>query len=58
MPGPNFVLNARGEVEILGIRRGLRALAAMCSGPSESVRDDHYHLDEQFWRTESGFFWP
>jgi hypothetical protein len=49
-----LVLNARGEVEILGNRKGLSALAAICSGLSESVRDDHYHLDEQFWGTEPG----
>jgi hypothetical protein len=49
-----FVLNASGEIEILGNRKGLRALGAICSGLSESEKDDHYHLDEQFWRTESG----
>jgi hypothetical protein len=49
-----FVLNARGEIEILGNRKGLSALAAICSGLSESTKDDHYHLDEQFWRTEFG----
>jgi hypothetical protein len=49
-----FVLNARNELEILGNRKGLGALAAICSGLSESVQDDHYHLDEQFWHTEPG----
>jgi hypothetical protein len=49
-----FVLNAQNEVEILGNRKGLSALAAICSGLSESTKDDHYHLDEQFWGTEPG----
>jgi hypothetical protein len=49
-----FVLNAAGELEILGNRTGLKALAAICSGLGESTRDDHYHLDEQFWGTEAG----
>jgi len=49
-----FVLNSRGEVEIHGNRKGLSALAAVCSGLSESEKDDHYHLDEQFWGTEPG----
>jgi hypothetical protein len=49
-----FALNAAGQLEILGNRAGLRALAAICSGLSESARDDHYHLDEQFWGTEAG----
>ena len=49
-----FVLNARNELEILGNRKGLGALAAICSGLSESAKDDHYHLDEQFWGTEPG----
>src|SRR5580693_2480765 len=40
-----FVLNASGEIEILGNRKGLSALAAICSGLSESSKDDHYHLD-------------
>jgi hypothetical protein len=47
-------LNAGGEIEILGNRKGLVALSAICLGLSESTKDDHYHLDEQFWRTESG----
>jgi hypothetical protein len=50
----NFVLNQGGEIEIIGNRKGLGALAAICSGLSESAKDDHYHLDEQFWRTEPG----
>lgn len=49
-----FVLNARNEVQIFGNRKGLSVLAAICSGLSESAKDDHYHLDEQFWRTEPG----
>jgi hypothetical protein len=49
-----FVLNPSGELEILGNRKGLIALSAICLGLSESAKDDHYHLDEQFWRTESG----
>jgi len=49
-----FVLNAEGELDILGNREGLGALAAICSGLGESATDDHYHLDEQFWGTEPG----
>jgi hypothetical protein len=49
-----FVLNARGEVEILGNRKGLSALAAICSSLTESVKDDHYHLDDQLWGTAPG----
>ena len=49
-----FVLNEKGELEILGNRLGLRALAAICSGLSEATEDDHYHLDEDFWGTEPG----
>jgi hypothetical protein len=49
-----FVLNEKGELEILGNRLGLRALAAICSGLSEAAEDDHYHLDEHFWGTEPG----
>jgi hypothetical protein len=49
-----FVLNAKSELEVLGNRLGLRALAAICSGLSESIEDDHYHLDENFWGTEPG----
>jgi hypothetical protein len=49
-----FLLNAGGEVEIIGNRKGLGVLAAICSGLSESAEDDHYHLDEQFWGTETG----
>ena len=47
-----FVLNASGEIEILGNRKGLSALAAIRS--ASASEDDHYHLDEQYWRTESG----
>lgn len=49
-----FVLNGKGEPEISGNRLGLRALSAICSGLSDSVEDDHYHLDENFWCTEPG----
>ena len=49
-----FALSPSGEIEILGNRKGLIALSAICLGLSESAIDDHYHLDEQFWRTESG----
>jgi hypothetical protein len=49
-----FILNKQGELEVLGNRAGLKALAAICSGLSESEADDHYHLDEQFWGTERG----
>ncbi len=49
-----FVLNKEGELEVFGNRAGLKALAAICSGLSESTADDHYHLDEHFWGTEAG----
>ena len=49
-----FVMNTNGELEIIGNRNGLKALAAICSGLGESTIDDHYHLDEQFWGTEPG----
>jgi hypothetical protein len=49
-----FVLNEKGELIISGNRLGLRALAAICSGLSEAMEDDHYHLDEHFWGTEPG----
>src|SRR6266404_6886531 len=48
------------EVEILGNRKGLRALAAICSGLAELTSEqlltpaNHYHLDEDFWGTEKG----
>jgi hypothetical protein len=48
------------EVEILGNRKGLRALAAICSGLAELTSEqlltpaNHYHLDENFWGTEKG----
>ena len=48
------------EVEIEGNRKGLKALAAICSGLSEVSDEDlqsgmnHYHLDEIFWGTEKG----
>jgi hypothetical protein len=49
-----FVFNDKAELMILGNRLGLKALAAICSGLSESAEDDHYHLDEHFWGTEPG----
>ena len=49
-----FVLNEKGELDILGNRLGLKALASICLGLSESTEGDHYHLDEHFWGTESG----
>jgi len=51
--------NAR-EIEILGNRKGLKALAAICSGLADLSDEDlttaanHYHLDEDFWGTEKG----
>ena len=48
------------EVEIVGNRIGLQALAAICSGLAELTPDqlltpaNHYHLDEDFWGTEKG----
>ena len=46
------------EVEIGGNRKGLRALAAICSGLAQLTQEqlltpaNHYHLDEDFWGTE------
>jgi len=43
------------EVEIVGNRAGLKALAAICSGLAELTAEQlltpasHYHLDECFW---------
>jgi hypothetical protein len=48
------------EVEIVGNRKGLLALAAICSGLAELTPEqlltpaNHYHLDEYFWGTEKG----
>ena len=48
------------EVEIVGNRKGIRALAAICSGLAELSSEElltpanHYHLDEDFWGTEKG----
>jgi hypothetical protein len=48
------------EVEIVGNRAGLQALAAICSGLAELTPEqlltpaNHYHLDEYFWGTEKG----
>jgi hypothetical protein len=48
------------EVEIVGNRAGLRALAAICSGLADLAPEqlltpaNHYHLDEDFWGTDKG----
>lgn len=48
------------EVEIVGNRKGLLALAAICSGLAQLTPEqlltpaNHYHLDEYFWGTEKG----
>ncbi|SRR6266478_6210912 len=48
------------EVQIVGNRKGLLALAAICSGLAELTPEqlltpaNHYHLDEDFWGTEKG----
>jgi hypothetical protein len=48
------------ELEIVGNRKGLLALAAICSGlaglsPEQLLTPaNHYHLDEYFWGTEKG----
>ena len=50
----------KSEVEIHGNRKGLKALAAICSGLAELTPEqlltpaNHYHLDEYFWGTEKG----
>jgi hypothetical protein len=52
---------ARGtEIEILGNRDGLRALAAICTGLADLTDDqlltpaNHFHLDQSFWGAEKG----
>lgn len=56
-------LSERGgerELEIEGSRKGLIALAAICSALAELTSEqlltpaNHYHLDEDFWGTEKG----
>jgi hypothetical protein len=48
------------EVVIMGNRKGLLALAAICSGLAELSPEqlltpaNHYHLDEDFWGTDKG----
>jgi hypothetical protein len=48
------------EVEIVGNRKGLLALAAICSGLAGLTQEqlltaaNHYHLDEFFWGTDKG----
>ncbi len=49
-----FVLGKEGDIEVHGNRVGLKALAAICSGLSESDDAYHYHLDDIFWGTEEG----
>ena len=52
--------NGANEVQIKGNRKGLQALAAICSGLAELTPEqiltpaNHYHLDEHFWGTEKG----
>ena len=52
--------SSRREVEIKGNRKGLQALAAICSGLAELTTEElltpanHYHLDENFWGTDKG----
>lgn len=51
-------ISAKGEVEILGNRLGLKALSDICATLSESLGKpgNHYHLldCEGFWGTEAG----
>ena len=48
------------EVEIKGNRKGLQALAAICSSLAQLTTEElctpanHYHLDENFWGTDKG----
>jgi hypothetical protein len=48
------------ELDIIGNRTGLRALAAVCSGlaylDDKQIQTpaNHYHLDEIFWGTDKG----
>jgi hypothetical protein len=44
-----FVLNARNEVQILGNRKGLSALAAICSGLSESTASAPASASGSIW---------
>jgi hypothetical protein len=70
LPGVSRNQNARltvrlnqsrgAEIDILGNREGLRALAAICAGLADLTDEElltsvnHYHLDENFWGTETG----
>ena len=53
-------LNARGEIEVVGNRKGLRALGTICGELADLTPEEletpanHYHLDEDFWGTEKG----
>jgi hypothetical protein len=56
-----ITLKERGgthELQIEGNRKGLKSLAAICSGLAELTQEqlltpaNHYHLDEYFWGTE------
>jgi hypothetical protein len=58
-----ITLEERGnthEIGIKGNRKGLQALAAICSGLAELTTEElqtpanHYHLNEVFWGTEKG----
>ncbi len=50
----------RREVEIKGNRKGLQALAGICSGLAQLTTEElrtpanHYYLDENFWGTDKG----
>jgi hypothetical protein len=51
-------ISAKGEVEIVGNRLGLKAISDICAALSESIGEqgNHYHfMDcEGFWGTEAG----
>ena len=52
-------MSAKGEIEILGNRLGLKALSDICAALGESAGEEpgnHYHfMDcEGFWGTEPG----
>ena len=58
-----ITLKERGgthELQIEGNRKGLKSLAAICSGLADLTHEqlltpaNHYHLDEYFWGTEKG----
>ena len=51
-------MSAKGEVEIIGNRLGLKALSRICAELSESTEEEgnYYHLIDVdgFWGTEPG----